>query len=208
MSALKIYFSFRSPYAWLGCYRFASVAGKLDMEYELIPVSPPRKKLEEITPVGSKMEYIREDASRIARAYGLEYRRPEPFDCDWSVPHAAFLAAAEAGKALDFALGMFNCRFCEGRDISGTDVIESVSKLCGLDPDEIMQSVPDRKHRRRLLEILSRLDEEGIFGVPTFVYGEQRFWGNDRLEWCIREIYRDAGKEVPDLTSDLLARPF
>jgi len=208
MKILRIYFSFRSPYAWLGCYRFQSIVADLGIEYALVPVSPPKKTVEKIMPDPEKLVYVIRDVKRFASAYGLEYGRPDPFDCDWFIPHSAFLAADDAGKGLEFANQMFRMRFCENRDISGEEVIFSASSLCGLDPENILAATTDKNYRRRLLKILSGLDAEHIFGVPTFVYGKEKFWGNDRLEWCIREINRDAGKSVPDLKSDLLARPI
>lgn len=208
MKTLRFYFSFRSPYAWLGCYRFQSIVADLGVEYELIPLSPPKKTAEKIMPDKKKLVYVTRDVKRIASAYGLEYVRPDPFDCDWFIPHSAFLAADDAGKGLEFAQQMFRLRFCQNRDISSEEVIVSASGLCELDPENILAATSDKNFRRRLLKILSGLDAEGIFGVPLFVYGKEKFWGNDRLEWCIREIYRDAGKFVPDLTTDLLTRPF
>ena len=53
----------------------------------------------------------------------------------------------------------------------------------------------------------ARRRESGVFGVPTFVHREQKFWGNDRLEWLVRAIRRDAGLPVPDLRAAALATP-
>jgi 2-hydroxychromene-2-carboxylate isomerase len=37
-------------------------------------------------------------------------------------------------------------------------------------------------NRRRLREQTRRAKELGIFGAPSFVVGDELFWGNDRLE--------------------------
>ncbi len=208
MKQLQIYFSFRSPYAWLGCHRLARIIDTLGVEYTLIPISPPRKVTETIISSPVKYDYVVRDVKRMASAYGLSYRIPEPFDCDWFIPHAACLAAIDTGAGLAFVNAMFRLRFCEGQDISSDENIHLASKACGLDAAAIIEQGRNKKQRRRLLEILSGLDDAGIFGVPIFIYGEDKFWGNDRLEWCIREINRDAGKALPDLANDPLTRPF
>ena len=54
---------------------------------------------------------------------------------------------------------------------------------------------PDNKQRLR--EQTRRAVEIGIFGAPSFVIGEELFWGNDRLEdalrWASSRVGEDAG---------------
>ena len=44
--------------------------------------------------------------------------------------------------------------------------------------------------------------------IPFFIYGENKYWGNDRIDWLLRDIYRDKGKDIPDLEQDTFLRPF
>jgi hypothetical protein len=53
-----------------------------------------------------------------------------------------------------------------------------------------------------------RGNRDGLFGVPLFVYDEKKYWGNDRIEWLIRDIYRQTGRNISDLKQDPLLRPF
>ena len=55
---------------------------------------------------------------------------------------------------------------------------------------------------------MAGVKEEGVFCVPYFVYKDSAYWGNDRLEWLIREINSDSGIDVTDLASDPFKRPF
>ncbi|MCG8325626.1 MAG: DsbA family protein [Thiotrichales bacterium] len=205
---IVVYFSFRSPYSWLGCYRFSILSADMDIEYQMVPVSPLRKTVDQITPAGNKLKYILRDVKRIAAAYGLEYTRPDPFDCDWTIPHAAFLEADRQGQGLPFIRAMYHQRFCDGMNISSEPVIRSVAETCNLDAEVILGASRDKKNRRKLLEILASLEETGVFGVPVFRFGVNLYWGNDRLEWLFRDVYREIGKPVPDLSADPLARPF
>jgi hypothetical protein len=47
-----------------------------------------------------------------------------------------------------------------------------------------------------------------LFGVPLFVYRDGRYWGNDRLEWVLRDIAGATGLDTPDLSEDVFACPF
>jgi len=206
--SLHIYFSFRSPYAWLACFRFSHIVNELGVNWKLIPVSPPKKIALQTMPPATKLAYVRQDVERMAAAWGLQYTRPRLLDCDWFIPHAAFLHADKLGKGLEFVNALYQRRFCEGNDISQHSELAAAAQACALDADAIIAASGDRNNRRQLLRILASLDEQGIFGVPVFVYDECLFWGNDRLEWCLRAIYEDQGRAVPDLCTDVMARPF
>ena len=54
---------------------------------------------------------------------------------------------------------------------------------------------------------MARFFEQGMVGVPGFVVGDQKFWGNDHLEWVIRAVQQARGLEVPDLRVDRMAHP-
>ncbi len=50
------------------------------------------------------------------------------------------------------------------------------------------------------------VSEDGLFGVPTFVYRGETFWGNDRIEWLIRAVRRGAGVPEDDAIEKSLSR--
>ena len=77
-----------------------------------------------------------------------------------------------------------------------------------MDADEFIRVSGDQQYHQRVMDELASIPDKKMFGVPTFVYGKNRYWGNDRLEWLLRDIYQDTGIQVPDLKEDPLARPF
>lgn len=201
---IRFYFSFRSPYAWLAFHRLASVADAVD--FESIPLIPPRGFLEDMDP--RKRRYIAEDVRRIARAYGLELRWPDPFDTDWMRPHCAFLHAADAGAGTRFGAAVFEARFCAGCDVGDPLVLREVAGRCGVDPDAVVAAAESRPLRGRVIAGMRSMQSDGVFGVPYFVYRGRAYWGNDRLEWLLRDVAEAAGRNVPDLRPDPLVRPF
>lgn len=209
MSAkIKIYFSFRSPYSWLAMYRLGKIINELPVELDYVPVYPPpgtRTAAEKDT---RKLVYIRRDVKRFADAYGLSVCFPDPFDVRWLVPHSAFLYALDAGKGLVFCNALYRSRFSEGNNIAKSAVIQKVANDCGLDGEAVAGAARDRRYHDRVLSGMAGLAEINVFGVPTFIYNDNQYWGNDRMEWLLRDIYRDRGIDVPDLVTDPLSRPF
>jgi 2-hydroxychromene-2-carboxylate isomerase len=60
----------------------------------------------------------------------------------------------------------------------------------GLDAGEVMKLGSDPKRaERRMADTQAALDR-GVFGAPSFVIGDEIFWGQDRLEFVERRLAR------------------
>jgi len=133
---------------------------------------------------------------------------PDPFDVDWIRPHATFLWAQDMGKGIEFCLAMYMARFSLGLDISDEQNIRNIAKEIQLDAEDIVKAGNDKKFHQRFHDCRSILSDRKIFGVPTFFYKDNLYWGNDRLEWLIRAIHESHDMNVPDLYKDPLMWPF
>ena len=205
---VQFYFSFRSPYSWLGFYRLSRIAGQLPVAVEYIPCIPPEDFVRSSLENKRKILYIAGDIKRFTDAYGLKISWPEQFDTEWIVPHSAYIHAWDNNKDTAFALAAYSARFEGGENIGNDHAISNIAIRSGLDPDETVEAAHDKQIQSRVLEGMKSITRNGMFGVPFFIYKRQKYWGNDRLDWLLRDIYRDAGKPVPDLGKDPFSRPF
>jgi 2-hydroxychromene-2-carboxylate isomerase len=205
-AAPRWYFSLRSPYSWF-CYRQLLVeAPEVLDQVEWVPVWEPdeygRKLLAErdvvlpLMPMSrAKNFYILQDTRRLAKERGLDMVWPIDKDPVWEVAHLGYLAAAEEGKGREFLDRCYAARWERGENISDRDVIAAVGREIGLDGDRIGNALDDERLRRAGTDVLVRTEVDGIFGVPLFVVGRQKFWGTDRLERFLEAL--EAAKPAP-----------
>jgi len=205
---LEFYFSFRSPYSWLALYRLNLLKDELAVEIQMIPVFPAKDKDDVMLSNREKVKYIAKDIDRITTAYGLDIKWPNPFDTDWIIVHTAYIYAEEQGKGLAFSLALYNARFLQGKDIADEEILRGLAVANGLDAEALIDALGIRKYKKKLLQGMSAAKHAGVFGVPFFVYKDSAYWGNDRLEWLIRDINRGSGEEIPDLSIDPFKRPY
>lgn len=71
---------------------------------------------------------------------------------------------------LAFDEAIFEALWIEGRDIGDVDVLVEIAENAGLDGDEIRTAVADEELRDRLREQFTEAQQDGVTGVPTFVY--------------------------------------
>jgi len=205
---VQFYFSFRSPYSWLALYRISLIRNELPVEIQLTPVFPSRDKDDVMLSDQKKVKYITKDVNRMASAYGLDMKWPEPFDTDWLAVHISYIYAEEQGKGIPFCLALYHARFLEGKDVGDETIMREASLACDLDADTLIEVQGKREYKRKLLKGMVSAGNEGVFGVPYFLYRDSAYWGNDRLEWLLREINDNFGLAIPDLSSDPFKRPY
>ena len=132
----------------------------------------------------AKGRYMWRDMERLCSVNGIPFRRPSSF------PRSGVAAARVAclAKATDepwlpeFARAVFRANFAEDREIGEAAEIRSILLSLGLAGARIVERAGAPDNRPRLREQTRRAAELGIFGAPSFVVGEELFWGNDRLE--------------------------
>ncbi len=95
-----------------------------------------------------------------------------------------------------------------GKDIGDEYILREVATAIGLDAQALIDAPDDRQYKKELLRGMSNAKHAGVFGVPFFVYKDSSYWGNDRLEWLVREVNRDSKADIPDLSTDPFKRPY
>jgi len=195
--AIRFYFSFRSPYAWLAAERLEAELGDLGAPIEPIPIFPtPGLFPNDPSALPEKVAHLVQDVRRLAREQGLTVRFPSVNDTDWALPHAAFLGAQREGEApaLRFAVEVFRKRFGEGLDVGDEAVVADAARGAGLSPDALLAAGHDPALRREASDgwRLAR-ERDGVFGVPSFVYAGKLYWGQDRMRFVRSAVARKSG---------------
>jgi 2-hydroxychromene-2-carboxylate isomerase len=81
-----------------------------------------------------------------------------------------------------------NKEWAEGLDIGDPKVLLEVGNIIGLDSSEVTTALTDEKRLNQLQQNAKEAEEIGVIGVPTFVIGEQIFWGQDRIDFVLEEL--------------------
>lgn len=196
-SVIRFYFSFRSPYAWLAAERVDAMLGDLGVEIVRLPIYPTAGGFpNDPTATPNKLAYIVQDIARLTREQGLTVRFPPPGDPDWSLSHAAAIAAERAGSGHRFMLEGFRQRFREGRDLGDHEVIGEAARRAGLDANAIVAAAQAEDLRAQAAAAWSAgMECDHIFGVPSFVYAGKLYWGQDRMHFLRAAVMRKLARD-------------
>ncbi|WP_321393633.1 2-hydroxychromene-2-carboxylate isomerase [Emcibacter sp.] len=185
---IKVYFNFRSPY----CYLVSKSLHKIFDDYYASMVwrplggwsgrsSPDRAKI--------KIPIVRQDVSRFTRRLGIPFN-PPPIETEPTLAAKVSLAAEQEGLLQRYIIEVMRQEWSEGRNIGEMDVLMAVGEEIGLGRGVIQRAAENPEFDRRLEENWQEAQQDNVMGVPSFVVGDQVFWGNDRVEF-LREHLHD-----------------
>ena len=188
---IKYYYSVASPFAYLAIDRFIELVKKYNLEVEERPFDLVGKVFPSTggVPVPkrhpSRLKYRLVEINRIAKKYNIEINpQPEFFPpSDPHIPAKFAIAAIKKGNQLTFGKECLRYLWSKQKNISDLGVLEEICNNFNLnfndlkilsDNDEIINQYENNSN-----EAIN----EDVFGAPSFVYNNEIFWGQDRLEY-------------------------
>jgi len=133
----------------------------------------------------SKGAYMWRDMERVCAAQGIPFQRPSVFPRNGLLASRIVCRYADAAWLPDFIRRVYQTNFAEDRDISSREVILDCLGSAGESATNIIQEAESAENKLLLRKQTDIARQKGLFGAPSFLVGDELFWGNDRLEDAI-----------------------
>lgn len=192
---LEIWFEFASTYSYLTVARAEDMLTKAGIAYMWRPflLGPIfRERGMETSPFvldPGKGAYMWRDVARRAALYGLPFQRPDIFPMNGLAAARVMTAALDETWCGAFARAVFEAQFARGADISQPGVLAEALEACGVVAQPWLDRAEQTETKLRLRALTDEARARGLFGAPSFLVGDELFWGDDRLEdavaWAI-----------------------
>ena len=188
--AIDFWFSVGSTYSYLSIMRLAAVEAETGVAFTWRPFSVRDIMVEmdnipfRTKPI--KAQYMWRDVERRARKYGLSPKLPAPYPLpEFDLANRVAIVGREEGWCRDYAVATYR-RWFEGGVPSGSEpnLSESLAEI-GQDAATVIERANAPATEAAYQAATDEARALGIFGAPTFVVGEELFWGDDRLDDAI-----------------------
>ena len=208
-----LYFSFRSPYSYLAVGRYRAMAGEYDLSIALKPVYPLAIRQPDFFERNHPnwLGYTMRDMMRVAQFHGIPFGppMPDPVVQDMQTrqisaqqPHIRQItrlgqAAAQRGKGLEFAHEAGKMIWGGVQGWNEAEHLRNACTLAGCDYTELADQVAADGD---ILDIeiaanQAQLEASGHWGVPTFVFENEPFFGQDRIDMVLWRLKQSGLKK-------------
>lgn len=189
---IDYFFSISSPWAFLGLEPFTALVKTqgATIRPHVIPLIEENGGIYSRNRPEARRTYWTTDLKRWAAARGKLLNFDNRAALSDAAPAGLMVAAAiEAGKDwLTLALALQEAFWVRGEDIGKADVRRAIAKAAGFDAaalDEHGQSDAVAALQKASFEAARTA---GVFGVPTYRYQDELYWGQDSLPFLERHL--------------------
>ena len=207
-ATVDLFWSFRSPYSYLATPEALRLPERFDIDLRFRPVLPLAVRQPGFfSPENLKRaKYILVDWPRRAEMLGLPHAWPSPdpivqdlktYEIADEQPYIYRLTwlgveAERRGRGVPFAAEVSRLIFGGTEDWHLGDHLAKAAARAGLDLEQMDLAIADPKsHRMEVEGNQQDLEAAGHWGVPTFVFQGEPFFGQDRIETLCWRLDRE-----------------
>jgi 2-hydroxychromene-2-carboxylate isomerase len=181
METIKFYFDFLSPFSFFGWKNLQSLP--VHIHYYPVPLGPLLnhwgiKGPGEVQP---KREFLLKQCLRYSQRMGIPFTTPKthPFNSLYALRLSLQSVAGELQPKVIQTL--WTAGWQKRIDMGEPDELLAALREAGLPAEELYEKSFSKEARQELKRNTQEAIAQGVFGVPTFVVGNELFWGNDSL---------------------------
>jgi 2-hydroxychromene-2-carboxylate isomerase len=185
MKTIDYYMTPGSPWTYLGHGRFEAIAKEAGAAVNVKPVDygvifPQSGGLPLAKRAPQRQAYRFQELKRWRARLGVELiLQPKHFPVD-AGPAAQLIAAAPEEKRMALAWELLAALWRDDKNIADPALLKEIGARHGVAAGD------KAKFEAYTQEALGR----GIFGAPSYMYKDELFWGQDRLEFLERTLQK------------------
>jgi len=194
---VEYFFTPVSPFTYLGHERFVAIAQRHGVSVDVKPVdlgpvfaASGGLPLKQRAP--QRQAYRLVELARWSKHLGLPLNlQPRHFPVPPAVASKWILATLSqqgAGGALKLSGALLRAVWAEERNIGEADTLAAIASEQGFDAKALAERAAAADIGERYDALTQEAIARQVFGAPTYIYRDEPFWGQDRLDFLDRAL--------------------
>ena len=187
----EFYFDFVSPYSFLAHKEIKKIEKKASIKISYKPILlGGLHNLHGIKApafIPAKAKHMIRDCKLISERNNIKFKFNSYFPIKSLNLMRGVLVAEEDNLKSYYIDNIFNTIWQDGLNMNDEIIIQKVLKNININPKTFLLRSTSSSIKDSLRKQTNIAYEKGIFGAPTFVSNNKIFWGQDRIEFVLRE---------------------
>ena len=190
MAVPQFLFDFGSPNAYLAHKVLPDIEARTGKRFDYVPVllggvfkaTGNRSPMEAYADIPAKLAYEGRERDRFVRRHGLtKFRSNRHFPVNTRAIMRGAVAARRLGVFEPYVEAVFAAMWEQGLTMDDPAVIGAALTAAGLPAADIFALTQDPAVKDELMANTTEAVARGVFGSPSFLVGEELWFGKDRL---------------------------
>ena len=188
MADVDFFFDFISPYTYLARTQLDGIAARTGARFKMWPMHLLNlMKIVGNTPTtvvcSNKRKYAGQDIGRWCARYQVPFKGNPHLRGDHSLTLRGALVAQEMNLEEKYNRAVFSAFWTHAVNVTDGGELVRYLEAAGLAGSAILKKAEEPEYDKRLEANTQLAAERGVFGSPTFIVGDDLFFGNDRLDF-------------------------
>jgi 2-hydroxychromene-2-carboxylate isomerase len=200
MADVDFFFDFISPYTYLARTQLDGIASRTGARFKTWPIHLLNlMKIVGNSPTTvlckNKRKYAGQDLARWCGRYHVPFKSNPHLPGDHSLTLKGALVAQEMNLEEQYNRAVFSAFWADAVNVTDRSALVQRLERAGLDGSAIVTEAQKPEYAKRLETNTQMAADRGVFGSPTFIVGDDIFFGNDRLDFLEARLMKSTSEK-------------
>ena len=187
---IDFYFDIISPYAYIA-YKKILKHNNILLNYKPIFLGGLHNLAGIEAPAFNKykMNNMKNDCDLVALKNNIEFKWNSKFPINSLNLMRGYICVNE-DKRDQYLNCFFDAYWKDGLNLNSDNILNSILTNLNINFNEFQLIISEQKIKNKLTVQTNEAYNKGVFGAPSFIINNKLFWGQDRLEFVLKEAQR------------------
>ena len=195
IKSFDFFFDFTSPYSYLAHKQIRNIENRYKIVINYMPILlGGLHNLAEIeTPVfiPSKVKFMIKDCKLFAEKLNIKFKFNSHFPIQSLNLMRGVLIAKKENKTGLYIDKFFDACWGDGLNLNNQNIVNKILEDLNFNIETFKLKISEQKIKDELEKRTKDAFLKGVFGAPSFIINNKMFWGQDRLEFVLKEAQKN-----------------
>ena len=195
IKSFDFFFDFASPYSYLAHKQIRNIENQYKTEINYMPILlGGLHDLAEIIPaafIPSKAKFMIKDCKLFSEKLNIKFKFNSYFPIRSLNLMRGVLIARKENKTNLYIDKFFDACWKDGLNLNNQNIVDKILEDLNFNLETFKLKISEQKIKNELKKRTNDAFSKGVFGAPSFIINNKMFWGQDRLEFVLKEAQKN-----------------
>ena len=195
INPFDFFFDFASPYSYLAHKQIRNIEYQHNIKINYMPILlGGLLNLAEIKAaafIPSKAKFMIKDCKLFAKKLNIKFKFNTYFPVQSLNLMRGVLIARKENKTSLYIDKFFDACWKDGLNLNDQKIVDKILEDLNFNLKTYKLKISEQKIKDELIKRTNDAFLKGVFGAPSFIINNKMFWGQDRLEFVLKEAQKN-----------------
>ena len=195
IKSFDFFFDFISPYSYLAHKQIRKIEYQYKIEISYMPILlGGLLNLAEIKApafIPTKAKFMIKDCKLFAEKLNIKFKFNSYFPIQSLNLMRGVLIARKENKTSLYIDKFFDACWKDGLNLNDQEIVDKILEDLNFNLEAFKLKISEQKIKDELKKRTKDAYLKGVFGIPSFIINNKMFWGQDRLEFVLKEAQKN-----------------